>query len=132
MEETEDPWAALRNASKPSEAGRFSYNDQPTERAQATPWDWIKLWLKDDVLGWFKRQFPSADLTLDSSYYLGINRRKKVASNAVKVVLGKEPVNEIKRTPVVLLGRRIGIPGLVLASFAAVVVIAVIRSLFNL
>ena len=132
MEETEDPWAELRNASKPSEAGRFSYNDKPTERAQASAWDWIKLWLKEDVLGWFKKQLPPADETLDSSYYLGINRRKKVATNAVKVVLGKEPVNEIKRTPVVLLGRRIGIPGLIVASFTAVVLIAVFRSILNL
>lgn len=127
----EDPWASLRDASRKPEAGRFAYNDAPPERAQASVWEWIKFILRVDFMTWLKKQFPSAEKSLDSSYYLGINRRKKVARNTVKVIFGKEPEQELARTPIVMFGRRIGIPGLLLASFAVIVVLSIFRFIFN-
>lgn len=132
MEKMEDdPWAALRDASRSPDAGRFAYNDAPPERARVSAWEWIKFFAREGVRGWLRKQLPPANRTLDSSYYLGINRHKKVARNAVKKALGKEPEKSVVRTPVVIAGRRIGIPGLVLSSFAAVVLLSVVRSILN-
>lgn len=132
MSETEeDPWASLRNASQKPEAGRFAYNDEPPERARSTAWGWFMFWVRTEVWAWVRKQFPLASKTLDSTYYLGITRQKKAASNVVSVVLGKQPQKEISRTPVIILGRRIGLPGLIIGSFLFVVVFAVVRSIFN-
>jgi hypothetical protein len=127
----DDPWASLRRASSTPDAGRFAYEDEPTKRAQASFWAWIKLWIKVEIGGWLKKQLPRADKSLDSSYYLGFTRQKKVTKNAVRAVLGKEPEKEISRIPIIILGRRIGTPGLILASFALVLVIHLIRLILN-
>lgn len=132
MSETDDdPWASLRNASQKPEAGRFAYNDDPPERAQSSTWGWFVFWMRTEVWEWVRKQFPLASKTLDSTYYLGITRQKKATSNVVSVVLGKPKKKEIVRTPVIILGRRIGLPGLILGSFLLVVVTAVVRSIFN-
>lgn len=130
-EPEEDPWASLRDASRKPEAGRFAYNDAPNERAQASVWEWIKFIIRVDFVGWLQKQLPLAKKSLDSSYYLGINRRKKATRDAVKVILGREPDKELARTPVIIFGRRIGVPGLLLASFTLIVVFAIIRNILN-
>jgi len=132
MNETEDdPWAALRDASRKPEAGKFAYTDTPSERAQASVWAWLKLILRVDFVEWLKKQVPLAKESLDSSYYLGINRHKKVARNTVKVILGKEAEKTISRIPVIIFGRRVGNPGLILATFSAIVVLSVFRAIFK-
>lgn len=127
----DDPWASLRRASNTPDAGRFAYEDEPPKRAQASFWEWIKLWIRVEIGGWLKKQLPLADKSLDSSYYLGITRQKKVTKNVVRTVFGKEPEKEVVRTPIVILGRRIGAPGLIIASFALVLVIYLLRLIFN-
>lgn len=94
-------------------------------------WEWIKLWIKVEIGGWLKKQLPPADKSLDSSYYLGFTRQKKTTRNAVRVMLGKESEKEVVRTPIIILGRRIGTPGIILASFTLVLVIYIVRLILN-
>lgn len=132
MEDNEsDPWAELRKASQSPEAGRFAYNDEAPEQSRASAWGWIKFWFRVEFLAWLRKQVPLAKKSLDSSYYLGINRRKKTTSNAIKMAFGKEPVPEGTRIPIVIFERRIGIPGLLLVTFLIIVLIAITRNIFG-
>lgn len=125
MAETEDdPWAKLREASSSApEAGQFAYEDNPPPAARVSAWRWIWLWLVVDVLGWFKKQLPLASQTLDSTYYIGYMRTEKAARNAVKKVVGRNVQAQQRRVPIVIVGRRIGVYGAILAILVMFVII---------
>lgn len=132
-DEQDDPWASLRKASgNAPEAGEFAYSDEPPPAAKATAWQWVKLWFKIDFLGWLLKQVPLADKTLDSTYYLGITRKEKTVSNAVKKVVGREVQPQQSRIPIIVANRRIGIPGFLLGLMLIVIIIYFIRLIFGI
>lgn len=129
MAETEeDPWAQLRAASGENAAGAgpLAYSDEGARRVPA--WRWFQLWLRDGIGGWLRRQLPDASTTLDSSYYLGITRRKGMVRDGMKAALGGAPARRATRIPVVVFGRRIGMPGLVTVATVGVLALACARS----
>lgn len=132
-ENEDDPWASLRASSKDvPEAGQFAYTDGPPPAAKASPWKWIKLWFVIDFIGWLRKQLPLASQTLDSTYYLGYTRKKKMTSYAVKKVIGKDAEPEQQRIPILVAGYRVGVPGFLCCVLIACFVIYLCRTIFGI